>query len=128
MNPQIIETFRQLLIEYDIPFTEHPLYGGIQWRFPFTEGDVAYHAGTYHNDTCVESYHMPWDRGDSFSPIIMTGQRLTPRILPKKTLVWNLMDQTTFCYRSRQLESKARKRLLILDVRHPTFPSHFIKS
>ena len=20
--------------------------------------------GTYHNDTCVESYRMPWDRGD----------------------------------------------------------------
>jgi len=64
MNPQIIETFRQLLIDHDIPFTERPLYGGIQWRFPFTEGDVAYHRGTYHNETCVESYRMPWDRGD----------------------------------------------------------------
>ena len=64
MNTKIIETFRQLLIDHDIPFTEHELWGGIQWRFPFTNGDVAYHAGTYHNDTCVESFGMPWDRED----------------------------------------------------------------
>lgn len=64
MNAKIIETFRQLLIDHGIPFTEYPLFDGIKWCFPFTDGDVAYHAGTYDNDTCVESYGMPWDRGD----------------------------------------------------------------
>lgn len=57
-------TFRQELHKRGVPFTETLIFDGFQWKFPFTNGDVILHSGSYLNDTCVESYGMPWDRGD----------------------------------------------------------------
>ena len=53
------------LIPAGVPFTVNPIYEGLQLRFPWHEGDVACHAGTYgHEYGCVESYQFPWDEGD----------------------------------------------------------------
>ena len=53
------------LIPAGIPFTVNPIFEGMQVRFPWHEGDVACHAGTYCSDCgCVESYQFPWDDGD----------------------------------------------------------------
>lgn len=53
------------LIPAGVPFTVHPAYEGMQLRFPWHEGDVACHAGTYGSDRgMVESYQFPWDEGD----------------------------------------------------------------
>lgn len=53
------------LIPAGIPFTVHPISEGLQLRFPWHEGDVACHAGTYCSDCgCVESYQFPWDDED----------------------------------------------------------------
>ena len=67
MNNQfasLANEFRQQLIANNVLFSERECFDGIQWKFPFTNGDVILHSGSYHNDTCVESYCMPWDRGD----------------------------------------------------------------
>lgn len=53
------------LIPAGVPFTVNPIFEGLQIRFPWCEGDVACHAGTYSSDCgCVESYQFPWDDED----------------------------------------------------------------
>jgi hypothetical protein len=51
--------------ENGIPYTVNDLYEGWQIRFPWCEGDVACHDGTYGaKNNKVESYCFPWDDGD----------------------------------------------------------------
>lgn len=67
LNPQFLALAREFdkyLVENDVIATKYLMFDGYQWKFPFTNGDVILHSGSYHNDTCVESYGMPWDRGD----------------------------------------------------------------
>ena len=53
------------LIFASVPFTVNPISEGLQLRFPWHEGDVACHAGTYGSDIgMVESYQFPWDEED----------------------------------------------------------------
>lgn len=53
------------LIPAGVLFTVKPIYDGMQIRFPWCDGDVACHKGTYgSNDGCVETYCFPWDGGD----------------------------------------------------------------
>lgn len=53
------------LILEGVPFTVNPALEGMQLRFPWHEGDVACHAGTYGSDGgMVESYQFPWDEDD----------------------------------------------------------------
>lgn len=48
-----------------VPFTVHIVYDGLQLRFPWCEGDVACHSGTYGSSLGhVESFQFPWDDGD----------------------------------------------------------------
>lgn len=49
----------------EIPFEFHNCYDGAQLRFPWSEGDVVCHSGSYGANTdYVESYQFPWDNGD----------------------------------------------------------------
>ncbi len=49
----------------NIPYTVRPIYEGWQIRFPWCNGDVAAHDGTYGARAgMVESYCFPWDDGD----------------------------------------------------------------
>ena len=53
------------LLSRGIPHTMRPLLDGYQLRFPWCDGDVAMHSGTYHHDAGrVETYCFPWDDGD----------------------------------------------------------------
>lgn len=55
----------EALDELDIPNNLRLCYNGAQLRFPWCEGDVACHEGTYGSDSgFVESYQFPWDDGD----------------------------------------------------------------
>lgn len=48
-----------------IPFHVHQIFEGWQITFPWCEGDVACHDGTYGaHSGYVESLGFPWDRGD----------------------------------------------------------------
>lgn len=50
---------------FDVPYELHELYDGMQLRFPWCEGDVACHSGTYGNEHgAVETYMFPWDDDD----------------------------------------------------------------
>lgn len=47
-----------------IPCTVNDLFDGAQVRFPWHEGDIACHNGTYNaDDGLVESWELPWDEG-----------------------------------------------------------------
>lgn len=60
-----INTVISALVYNRIPFTVHTIYDGLQLRFPWCEGDVACHGGTYGSSIgFVESYEFPWDEGD----------------------------------------------------------------
>ena len=62
---EIISAMSDRLDEYHIPHTVHDCWEGAQIRFPWCDGDVAIHDGTYgHENGCVESYEFPWDEGD----------------------------------------------------------------
>ena len=51
---------------HKILFTLHPLYDGLQIRFPGCYGDMICHSGSYgHSFGHVESYAFPWDEGDA---------------------------------------------------------------
>lgn len=54
-----------VLMILNIPCTMNALYEGWQLRFPWCEGDIAAHRGTYEQaQGKVESYCFPWDDGD----------------------------------------------------------------
>lgn len=62
---EIISAMSDRLDEYHIPHTVHDCWEGAQIRFPWCNGDVAIHDGTYgHANGCVESYGFPWDDED----------------------------------------------------------------
>ena len=49
----------------NIPYSVNKIWDGWQIRFPWCEGDIACHGGTYgHANGMVESYCFPWDEGD----------------------------------------------------------------
>lgn len=62
---EIISAMSDRLDQYHIPHTVHDCCEGAQIRFPWCDGDVAIHDGTYgHELGDVESYKFPWDDGD----------------------------------------------------------------
>lgn len=61
----IINYIKNILDDAGVPCVVVQLYEGYQLRFPWCEGDVALHNGTYgHRQLHVESYCFPWDEGD----------------------------------------------------------------
>lgn len=74
-----IATIAQLLDEAKVPFTVKNLYEGYQLRFPWHEGDVACHIGTYCSGRgLVETYQFPWDDDDIS---ILTPKTAADRII-----------------------------------------------
>lgn len=62
---QRITFIADALDELNVPYVLKLCYEGAQLRFPWCEGDVACHAGTYGSDCgFVESYQFPWDDDD----------------------------------------------------------------
>ncbi len=60
-----ISFIKSILDSLHIPCSMNECWEGYQLRFPWCEGDVAAHDGTYeHNRGKVESYEFPWDDGD----------------------------------------------------------------
>lgn len=60
-----ITTIAQELENNNIPYTCLQLWDGLQIRFPWHDGDIACHGGTYgHEIGHVESYCFPWDNPD----------------------------------------------------------------
>lgn len=60
-----INTVITALVDNRIPFAVHLCHDGLQLRFPWCDGDVACHSGTYHSKFgYVESFEFPWDDGD----------------------------------------------------------------
>ena len=54
-----------LLMEEEIPFTVNNCGDGWQLRFPWDNGDVICHSGSYGSyKGMVESYGFPWDGND----------------------------------------------------------------
>lgn len=60
-----IDKLAALLDAHQIPYTRSQIFDGEQLRFPWCEGDVVCHGGSYgSNNSKVESYQFPWDEGD----------------------------------------------------------------
>ena len=60
-----IEFIHHILVTLHIPCTVNALYKGWQLRFPWCDGDIAVHTGTFGEaQGMVESFHFPWDEGD----------------------------------------------------------------
>lgn len=60
-----ILTIANSLSDLGIPYTTHIIYDGLQLRFPWCNGDIVCHCGSYgHSNGEVESYCFPWDKGD----------------------------------------------------------------
>lgn len=68
MNPEYtapITTLALMLNERNIPYTCVQIWDGLQLRFPWCDGDIVCHSGSYgHSEAHVESYCFPWDNGD----------------------------------------------------------------
>lgn len=62
-NP--ILTLSNQLTEYNIPHTLNVIWDGLQIRFPWNNGDLVCHSGSYgHQHGAVESMGCPWDDED----------------------------------------------------------------
>ena len=62
-NP--ILTISNALSERRIPHTLNVIWDGLQIRFPWSNGDLVCHYGSYGHDCGnVESMDCPWDYGD----------------------------------------------------------------
>lgn len=60
-----IEVIAAKCREEGIEYSIHSIMDGSQIRFPWCDGDVACHSGTYEShDGMVESYQFPWDEDD----------------------------------------------------------------
>jgi hypothetical protein len=60
-----INFIKIILDSLQIPCEMREIYKGYQLRFPWCEGDIAMHDGTYGAKAGdVESYQFPWDDGD----------------------------------------------------------------
>lgn len=58
-------TIAEGLDKNSIPYSINHLYEGWQLRFPWSEGDIACHRGTYESEQDkVESYCFSWDEDD----------------------------------------------------------------
>lgn len=72
INPDyanVIITLSNHLIERNIPHTVNVIWDGLQIRFPWNNGDLVCHSGSYgHACGMAESMACPWDNGDC-SPI-----------------------------------------------------------
>ena len=68
INPkyaQSILTLVNALIEHGIPCSINILYDGLQIRFPWNDGDLICHMGSYGSEVGdVESMGCPWDDED----------------------------------------------------------------
>lgn len=68
LNPNFISVAAELIAELkelDVPFTTNVAFDGIQFRFPWHDGDVIIHSVSYScNSGMMESYGFPWDRND----------------------------------------------------------------
>lgn len=68
INPkyaQPILTLANTLIERGIPCSINIIYDGLQIRFPWNDGDLICHMGSYGNTVGnVESLGCPWDEDD----------------------------------------------------------------
>ena len=57
--------FSGLLTGLKVPFSIDCLHDGFQWLFPWCDGDVIIHSGSYGHDIgYLESMNFPWDDGD----------------------------------------------------------------
>lgn len=62
---QIINELALELASMSVPYEINECHDGWQLRFPWCNGDVAIHGGTYgHSMGKVESYQFPWDDYD----------------------------------------------------------------
>ena len=62
-NP--ILTLSNQLTERNIPHTLNVIWDGLQIRFPWNDGDLVCHSGSYGSQCgAVESLGCPWDNGD----------------------------------------------------------------
>ena len=62
---KLIDKLRELLLESDVPFVECNIFDGRQLTFPWCDGDVVCHSGSYgSNRGFVESFMFPWDDDD----------------------------------------------------------------
>jgi len=72
INPNyanVILTLSNHLIERNIPHTVNVIWDGLQIHFPWNNGDLVCHSGSYgHTSGMAESMGCPWDNGDC-SPI-----------------------------------------------------------
>lgn len=60
-----ILTLTKFLSERDIPYTLHICWDGLQVCFPWNDGDLICHSGSYgHDKNMVESMGCPWDEDD----------------------------------------------------------------
>lgn len=60
-----IDKLAALLDANQIPYTRSQIWDGEQLRFPWCEGDVICHSGSYgSNNSKVESMGFPWDEDD----------------------------------------------------------------
>ena len=60
-----IQFIAAVLTFLSIPYEMRPLYEGWQLIFPWCDGDVACHRGTYEQaNGMVETYQFPWDDDD----------------------------------------------------------------
>lgn len=66
-TPEFFNVMNSISKEFDtigIPHTMRERLDGYQIVFPWTEGDIAIHLGTYScEEGCVESYQFSWDDG-----------------------------------------------------------------
>jgi hypothetical protein len=60
-----ILTLSNELTEHNIPNTINVMWDGLQIRFPWNNGDIICHSGSYgHDEGMVESMGCPWDDED----------------------------------------------------------------
>lgn len=68
INPEYakpILTLSNQLTECEIPHTVNVIWDGLQIRFPWNDGDLVCHSGSYgHDYGAVESMGCPWDDED----------------------------------------------------------------
>ena len=64
MKPVVIALIEIALIGCGVEFTDEPHNGGTIIRFPWCDGDIAYHKYTYGYPDYVETFRFPWDNGD----------------------------------------------------------------
>ena len=61
---QRIDAIAEALGSANIPYNKVPCWEGFQLRFPWCDGYVACHDGTFGTTfDLVETYRFPWDRG-----------------------------------------------------------------